>query len=278
MRIAVIQMVSGIDVESNLKRADALMSDAARSVVDAIFLPENFAALGHPAPVDIGESESYGAKPITSFLCEAARKNQCWIFGGTFPMRTRANGSNATDNRVRAASIVIDELGEVRARYDKVHMFDVDVDDAHKRYRESETFEHGDQVLVVDSPCGRVGLSVCYDIRFSELYLQLFKLGAQLFAIPSAFTVPTGKAHFHTLMRARAIESFGFTVAACQSGRHDSGRETYGHSMVVNPWGEILAEANSGEQVLIVDIDLEQVSEARAQMPVLQQRRLRLSD
>jgi predicted amidohydrolase len=274
MRVAVIQMVSSQDVATSLGRLTELTRDLATSNVDAIFLPENFAALGHPSPAEIGQHEIQGQGPIQDYLRELGSRTNSWIFAGTMPLGYRADGSTLDDGRVRAASLVLDGDGGIRSRYDKIHMFDVDVDDAHRHYRESDTFEHGDEIVSVTTPWGEVGLSVCYDLRFSELYLALAKRGVNMITAPSAFTVPTGQAHFATLMRARAIESFVFMVAACQGGSHDSGRETYGHSMVVNPWGEIIAEAATGEDVLVVDIDFAEVTAARSSLPVLQQRRL----
>lgn len=268
MRIAVIQMVSSAKVESSLSQAENLISDAKSAEVDAIFLPENFASLGNSAPREVAETEATKS-PIQSFLAESARHTNSWVFGGTVPLM-----GTHQDPRVKATSLVFDEQGSEVGRYDKIHMFDVDVADEHRHYRESDTFAHGDRLTLVQTPWAKVGLSVCYDIRFSELYLSLFKQGAEVFSIPSAFTVPTGEAHFKLLMRARAVESFAFTVAACQGGAHDSGRQTYGHSMVVNPWGEVIAKAGIGEDVLIVDLDLAEVERARAALPVLDQRRL----
>ncbi|MFT4677690.1 MAG: putative amidohydrolase [Candidatus Azotimanducaceae bacterium] len=274
MRIALIQMVSSHSVELSLDAAARLLTEVDDKAVDAIFLPENFAALGSDDPYQIGLRERDDSGPIRSFLREAARRAGCWIFAGTMPIANRPDGLPTAPGKVRAASLVFDQHGNEVSRYDKMHMFDVDVADKHGAYRESNSFEHGTDLNLVDSPCGRVGLSVCYDIRFSELYLCLFKQGAELFAIPSAFTEPTGEAHFELLMRARAVESFAYSVAACQGGVHDTGRRTYGHSMVVNPWGEIIAKADRGEAVITANIDLEELRRIRAKMPVLEQRRI----
>jgi nitrilase len=271
-RIALIQMVSSRHVETSLKALDNLLKDV--SGVDAIFLPENFPALGSDHPVNIGQAECSPNGPIRSFLVDAAQRAGCWIFAGTMPIAQRPDGSPTPNGKVRAASLVLDSDGNEVARYDKIHMFDVDVADNHGAYRESNTFEHGTDLVLVDSPCGRVGLSVCYDIRFPELYLSLFKQGAEIFTVPSAFTEVTGEAHFELLMRTRAVESFAFTIAACQGGVHDSGRRTHGQSMVVNPWGEVIAQAGKGECVLTAEIDLAEVESVRAKMPVLDQRRL----
>jgi nitrilase len=270
MRVAVLQMVSSAQVETNLRRTEALIAEAKASQVDAIFLPENFSALGNDNPAAAAEVSA----EVIRFLAESARNSGAWIFAGTTPSLERPDSTPVLSGRVRAASLVFDDEGGIVARYDKIHMFDVDVEDAHRAYRESNTFEHGESLELVSTPWAKVGLTVCYDIRFSEVYLALFKRGAEIFTVPSAFTVPTGQAHFETLMRARAIESFAFSIAACQGGSHDSGRETFGHSMVVNLWGEVLAQADTGEDVLVLDLDLREVHKARKNFPVLSQRRL----
>ena len=274
MRIALIQMVSSKQVDVSLSSAEMLMQEVDAGQVDAIFLPENFAALGSDDPYQIGLREQTDKGPVRAFLREAAIRANCWVFAGTLPIASRGDGSPTAAGKVRAASLVLDQTGAEVARYDKIHMFDVDVADNHGAYRESNTFEHGTELTIVDSPCGRVGLSVCYDLRFSELYLSLFKLGAEVLAVPSAFTETTGEAHFELLMRARAVESFAYSVAACQGGVHDSGRRTYGNSVVVNPWGDVIARAGRGEQVITADIDLVELKAVRAKMPVLNQRKL----
>jgi predicted amidohydrolase len=272
--VAVIQMVSSRHVDANIIRAEALMTEAADGGAKAVFLPENFAALGNSNLRAIGDREIDSAGPIRSFLSEMSRRLSCWVFAGTVPLATRPDGSVVEDGRVRAASLVYDGDGMEICRYDKIHMFDVDVDDSHGKYRESETFEPGTETLIVDSPVGRIGLTVCYDIRFPELYRRLFGKGADLFAVPSAFTTVTGEAHFKLLMQSRAVENSCFTVAACQGGEHDSGRKTYGHSMVVDPWGEVVGELGVGEGVLHCELDMEKQKKIRREMPFIQQRRL----
>ncbi len=279
-RIAVIQMVSGVDVGRNLTALSNLVATIDQEV-EAIFLPENFAALGHSNPREIGILEDSESGPIRCYLASLARKRACWIFAGTLPTIAHEVGSGnqielVDAPRVRAASLVFNELGEQVARYDKIHMFDVEVNDNHGRYMESETFEAGESLTYIDSPIGRVGLSVCYDIRFPELYRKLAIQGATSLTIPSAFTATTGAAHFKVLMRSRAIENFCFTIASCQGGDHESGRKTYGHSMVVDPWGTVLAEAGLGEDVLMVDLDFARLEEIRRNMPVHKQRKIPL--
>jgi len=271
--IALVQMVSSQFVDDNLLRVDALIREAAGSA-KFIFLPENFAALAAPNTYQIGEREEGLEPPIRSFLAALADELSCWIFAGTMPLARRANGEIPTGSRVRAASIVYNPDGVEIARYDKIHMFDVEVADSQRHYRESLTFEPGDELVVVPTPLGKIGLSVCYDIRFPELYRGLFAQGAECLLMPSAFTRVTGEAHFEVLMRARAIENVAYTIAACQGGVHDSGRETFGHSMVISPWGEVVAKLGLGEAILLADIDLDAVHRIRRDMPVHQQRRL----
>jgi nitrilase len=275
-RIAVVQMTSAMEVETNLVTATQLVQRAADQNVEAIFLPENFAALASEDPRAIGTSEETPLGPVRNHLSDLSREAGCWIFAGTLPTISRPDESLVGLPRVRAASFVYDQSGREVARYDKIHMFDVNVNDNHQHYLESATFEPGEDLVCLDSPLGLIGLSVCYDIRFPELYRRLFVQGAKSFAIPSAFTEVTGDAHFEILMRSRAIENFSFTIAACQGGVHNSGRKTYGHSMVVGPWGEIIAEAGNGEDVIVAELDFERLEEIRANMPVLEQRKLSL--
>lgn len=273
-RIALIQLVSSQHVEKNLPRVQSLIDEALADGAQSIFLPENFAALAHPNPHEIGLAESTREGPIRRFLSDTARSNSCWIFAGTCPVATSPSGEPVADNRVRAASLVIDPKGEEVARYDKIHMFDADVADNQKSYRESDTFEAGSDVVAVDTPMGRFGLTVCYDLRFPELYRELFLRDVDFVTAPSAFTTITGEEHFKLLMRARAVENCCFTIAACQGGSHDSGRETWGHSMVCNPWGEVVGELDTGEGILVVDIDLSIQAQLRKDMPFRRQLRL----
>ena len=273
-RIALLQMVSSREVPRNLDRLEALVREASRRDVCAMFLPENWGALANPGPREIGEAESKGTGPLRQAVASLAAETGCWIFAGTIPLATRADGSEVPGARVRAASIVFNGGGDQVKRYDKIHMFDVEVADQHRHYVESETFEPGDEAVCVDGPMGRVGLTVCYDIRFPELYRKLFAMGAVAFTVPSAFTRVTGAAHFEILMRSRAIENAAFTIAACQGGLHDSGRETFGNSMVVDPWGDVLCRADEGEEVLVVELDLARQAQIRRDMPVHSQRRV----
>lgn len=271
VKIAVVQMVSSFDFDINLKRADSLIREAAGNRVRAIFLPENFLIFANRNPRDFAESQSGEA---ISFVSNLAAELDCWIFAGTVPLATTTEGSNVEGNRVRAASLVFDQSGTQVGRYDKIHMFDVDVADNQKQYRESNAFESGTDIVDVKTPFGNFGLSVCYDIRFPEIYRQLRETEVRSFVIPSAFTCLTGEAHFEVLMRARAIEHFCFTIAACQGGHHDSGRDTYGNSMIVSPWGELLNRSGEGEAVICAELDYSEQDDIRKRMPVHSQRKI----
>ncbi len=273
-KIGVVQLVSSQDRSVNMARLESLIPEAAAQGARAIFLPENFGALAANDVRSLGDDEAGESRPLRRLLSDLAERCGCWIFAGTIPCSVRPDGGWVPGSRVRAASFVFDANGIEQARYDKIHMFDVDVADNQRRYEESSTFEPGESIEVVATPFGQVGLSVCYDIRFPELYRELFYRGAEVIAVPSAFTRPTGEAHFEVLLRARAIESFSFVVAACQGGEHDSGRQTYGHSMVVDPWGEVICRAGEGEAILYADIDVGVAAAARQKMPVLEQRRI----
>ncbi len=273
-RIAVIQMVSSTDVETNLERVDDLVARAASRDVEAVFLPENFAAFAHQDIRKVAFAETGTDGTVRQTMSRLAKRYHCWIFAGTIPMITRPDGSRVDEPRVRAASLVFDNEGLEVARYDKMHLFDVQVEDNQKKYSESMSFEAGDELVCTHSPIGLIGLTVCYDVRFPELYSRLRDQEVRSFAVPSAFTTVTGKAHFEILMRCRAVENFSWVIAACQGGRHDSGRETWGHSMVVSPWGEKIVEAGTGEDILVATIDLEEQDRIRADMPVHRQKRL----
>ncbi|MFT7688778.1 MAG: putative amidohydrolase [Candidatus Azotimanducaceae bacterium] len=269
--VGVVQMVSSQFFEKNLIAADSFIREAAGNNVKAVFLPENFLLFANPNPREFAEAEQVNAK---IFLSNLAAELKCWIFAGTLPMSYTSGGKSVLEPRVRAASLVFNDEGLEVARYDKIHMFDVDVADKQKRYRESDIFEAGDSLETVQTPFGRFGLTVCYDIRFPEVYQRLRDKDVQCFAIPSAFTKITGEAHFEVLMRARAVENFCFTIAACQGGTHDSGRETYGNSMVVNPWGETLCRASKGESIIYANLDYQMLEDARRNMPTHLQRKI----
>ncbi|MGV6397216.1 carbon-nitrogen hydrolase family protein [Pseudomonas caspiana] len=269
MSFAVIQMVSQSDVLGNLAQARQLLEQAATSGARLAVLPENFAAMGRRDVADIGRAEAHGHGPILPWLKLAARDLKLWIVAGTLPLPP----SDRPDGKVTACSLLIDEHGEHVARYDKLHLFDVDVADARGRYRESDDYAHGSNVVVADTPVGRLGLSVCYDLRFPELYSALREAGAELITAPSAFTAVTGAAHWDILIRARAIETQCYLLAAAQGGTHPGPRETYGHAAIIDPWGRVLAEQPQGEAVLLAERDIEEQASIRARMPVASHRR-----
>ena len=272
-RAAVIQMTSGTSVNDNLKTAFELLRAAVNDDAKLAVLPENFVLMGQReadkfACAEECSTSSSGGGPIQTWLAETARELKLWIVAGTMPIKV------PDDKRVAAACLVIDAQGERVGRYDKMHLFDVEVDDATGTYRESSTMAPGNQPIVVDTPVGRLGLAVCYDVRFPELFRYMSAQGAQLFSVPAAFTVPTGKAHWEVLLRARAVENLSFVLAAAQTGMHANGRETYGHSMIVDPWGEILSERAAEPGVVIAEIDLQRQAATRRRFPALSHRRL----
>src|SRR6516225_6064914 len=263
MKVAAIQMTSGPEVAENLEQARVLLEEAAARGARLAVLPENFAFMGVRDADKRAVAEPDGAGPAQDFLAATARRLHLWIVGGTVPLVAGADG------RVAAASVVYDSDGERAARYDKIHLFDVDIPGRAESYRESANVAPGSRPAVVDTPAGRLGLSVCYDVRFPELYRHLSAAGAQLLSIPSAFTAPTGRAHWETLLRARAIENLCYVIAPAQSGIHPSGRETYGDSMIVDFWGRILARVPRGRGCAVASIDLARQEEVRTSFPAL---------
>ncbi len=266
-RVAAIQMVSGPDVGANLRQARGLLHRAAAAGAQVALLPECFAAFGCDDLVAVGAAEFDGSGPIRRFLSEQARELELWIIAGSLPLPREAHG------KPFASCLVYDEQGRECARYDKVHLFDVDLPDGTRTYRESSDYAPGDSLAWIDTPVGRVGLSICYDLRFAELYLALREAGAQLLVVPSAFTAVTGAAHWEVLLRARAIETQCYILAANQGGRHPNGRETFGHSCLVDPWGRVVASLDSGPGLICETLDLDHLQQIREQMPVAAHRR-----
>ena len=272
--VAALQMTSGPDVAANLAAAAALL-DAARDAGAALaLLPENFSFLGRRDADKRAVAEVQGSGPVQDFLAATAARLGFWIIAGTQPIAAGAAGAaGATDGRVTNSCFVYDAAGACVARYDKIHLFDVDVPDKPgESYRESAHVAPGTQVVVVDTPVARVGLSVCYDVRFPELYRRLSAAGAELLVVPSAFTVPTGRAHWETLLRARAVENLSYVVAAAQSGVHPNGRETYGDSLIVDYWGRVLTRLPRGSGLVTAAIDREALARTRASFPALTHR------
>lgn len=267
-RVAAVQMTSGASVPANLAIVERCLREAAEAGAKLAVLPENVAFLGRRDVDKLAVAEPQGSGPIQAALSGYAREFGLWIVAGTLPLQS------ADPMRVAAASLVFDERGEIVARYDKIHLFDVLIPGKAEAYRESAHILAGDTVRVVDTPCGRLGLSVCYDIRFPELYRRMSAEGAEWFTVPAAFTVPTGEAHWETLLRARAIENLAAVVAAGQVGRHENGRATYGDSMIINHWGEIQSRRREGVGIVVADLDRDAQREARQAFPALQHRKL----
>lgn len=286
-KAAVIQMVSTASVETNLKAAGRLIDEAADAGASLVLLPENFAVLDGGPLGQFAEIEGDSGALLQKFLAGKAREHGIYLIAGTMPIKSRPRSLTTTasglsvpapdliaDGRVRPASLVYDPRGELAARYDKMHLFDVEVDDPQARYMESRSFEPGDTVVCVPTSLGRVGLSICYDLRFPELYRRLLESGAELLTVPSAFTRVTGEAHWEVLLRARAIENQCYVLAANQGGVHNATRETYGHSMIVDPWGRVLARVEKGEGIAVAPVDIAALHELRRKMPVQAHRRL----
>jgi nitrilase len=266
-KIAAVQMTSTTDVDANVEEAVRLIGVAADEGASVAVLPENFALMAGGREQLLAAGEDFGGGPIQEAMSNVAAARGIWVVAGTIPVR-------ASLERVRAACIVFDERGDVAARYDKIHLFDVVLPDG-ETHSESRLIEPGDDVVVVDTPAGRLGLSICYDLRFPELYRRLLDQGAEVFTIPAAFTAFTGGAHWEPLLRARAIENLVWVVAAAQVGRHAKGRETFGHSMVVDPWGVVVAERAEGPGVVTAEVDRARMVELRTQLPSIEHRRLR---
>jgi nitrilase len=274
-RVAAIQMVSGHDIEANLAEAERLLADAAEQGASVAVLPENFAVLATHQMIDCGRREAGPEPVIRAFLSEQARKLGLWIVGGSMPVAKRPDGSDL-DDRVRATCIVFDDQGKEVARYDKIHLFDAMVEDAHGQYRESDTFEPGEQVVTVDTPAGKLGLAICYDLRFPELFRLLREQEVDWICLPSAFTWQTGDAHWYPLIRARAIENQVWVVAPGQGGQNSERRRTYGHSLICDPWGRVVTEiGEDGPGLVTAELDSDQVANLRTRMPVWEHRRLK---
>ena len=272
--VAAVQMVSGPDREYNLIQAGQLITTAAEQGASLIVLPENFAHMGMAETDKLALREQPGQGPIQSFLSEQAKRHGLWLVGGTIPM------AGTTANRVRAACLVYDDLGRQVARYDKIHLFDVSLSETNESYRESDTIEPGNQLVVIDTPLGRMGIAVCYDLRFPEMFRTMGGTGLDLIVLPSAFTATTGQAHWEILLRARAIENLCYVVASAQGGHHANGRETFGNSMIVDPWGKVLdclaPGQPQGNGVVSATIDHTLLERLRRNFPALTHRRLDL--
>ncbi len=268
-RVAAIQMTSGHNVSSNLIAAKTLIAQAADSGAKLIVLPEMFAVMGLDQMDKVNAREKWGDGPIQEFLHHEAIQHNVWIVGGTIPIAVEEDA-----HQVHAACLVVNHQGEVVARYDKMHLFDVRLDATQEVYSESRTTTSGSQIIVIPTPFGKLGLAVCYDIRFPEMFRNMHELGVEVLALPAAFTFITGSVHWDILVRARAIENQIFVIAAAQTGVHPSGRRTYGYSMVVDPWGGVKASLPYEQGVVLADIDLDYLVKIRKEFPVLSHRKL----
>jgi deaminated glutathione amidase len=264
--VAAVQMTSAPDVAANLATAGTLLEQAAQEGARIALLPENFSFMGLRDADKRAVAEREGAGPVQDFLSRRSRELNLWIVAGTTPI------SETPGERVAAACLVYNDQGERVARYDKMHLFDVDIPGRDEKYRESSNIAPGSRLGLVPTPAGLLGLSVCYDMRFPELYRPMSAAGAQWFTVPAAFTVPTGRAHWEVLLRSRAIENLSFVVAAAQWGRHASGRETYGDSIIIDHWGTVLARLGSGQGVIVAQLDLAAQRAARQDFPALSHR------
>ena len=267
-KIAAIQMASGTNVSANLIEAAKQIAAAAKAGAKMVVLPESFAIMGFQDADQVKVAEEEGHGPIQEFLAEQAKKNKVWLVSGTIPIKSFLK------NKVYSACLVYNDRGEQVSRYNKVHLFDVHLEITKETYNESETLEAGNQVVVVDTPFGKVGIAICYDLRFPELFRQMVLQGAEILVVPSAFTAITGKAHWEVLLRARAIENLCYVIASAQGGYHVNGRETHGDSMVIDPWGTIINRLPQGSGYILGDIDIENVHKLRKNFPVLQHRKI----
>lgn len=265
LRVAVVQMVSSNKVDENLDRVSYALSKAHSAGCELVVLPENFAFMGLSDNDKLSIAEEAHQGPIQHFLSEQAGLRKLWLVAGTIPIRSQNSG------RVYARSLLYSPQGQVEALYDKMHLFDVKLSNT-ECYAESQSTVKGEAVVLADVQGAKLGLSVCYDLRFPELYRRLMQAGAQMFTIPSAFTKTTGQKHWEILLRARAIENQAFVLAANQGGQHTGGRETFGHSMIVGPDGDILAQTRLGEDLIVADLDFAKQDQLRQRFPCLTHR------
>lgn len=270
-RVAAIQMASGPRVDANLHEASRLIATAAAAGARLVVLPENVAIMGLDERDKLAHAEPDAGGPIQSLLADQAARHGVWLVAGTIPLR------GDDPDRARAACLVFDDRGSRVARYDKIHLFDVQVE-GEAAYAESATLEPGDAVVTVDTPFGCMGVAVCYDLRFPEMFRVMVDRGAEFFVLPSAFTERTGRAHWRPLLQARAIENLCSVVAAAQGGYHINGRETHGDSLVLDPWGGVQDSLSRGSGVVLGEIDRARIAGLRSRFPALAHRRLHCPD
>lgn len=268
MRAAIFQMTSGIDPAANGDAIAMMVARAKAEGADMLFTPEMAGYLDRDRSRAAATLRSEADDPVLAQVRDAAAKHGLWVHLGSLPLK-----DERSDGRWANRSFMIGADGAVRARYDKIHLFDVDLATG-ETWRESSLYGPGEHVVAVDTPWGRMGLSVCYDLRFPDLYRALTNAGATILLIPAAFTVPTGQAHWHILLRARAIEAGCFVIAAAQTGVHEDGRETYGHSLIVDPWGEVVLDMGGVGGLALAEIDVSRVEEVRGRVPAIANRRI----
>ncbi|MEI6333632.1 MAG: carbon-nitrogen hydrolase family protein [Methylococcaceae bacterium] len=265
-KCAAIQMASSPTISVNLQEAEKLIAAAATAGAKLVALPENFALMGNHETDKLKAKEVDGSGPIQDFLATVAKKYAVWVVGGTIPMATDDS------NKVRAACLIYNDQGERVGRYDKVHLFDVNVPGTQEVYRESDSIEPGTEPQIFDTPFGRLGVAVCYDLRFPEFFRKMSVQGVDILVVPSAFTAETGAAHWEVLLRARAVENLCYVIAPNQGGLHSNGRKTFGHSMIIDPWGIVLDCYKTGSGYVMAEIDPERLEKVRGAFPVLNHR------
>jgi nitrilase len=266
MKVAAIQLASGSKIKANLREAAKLISNASAEGAELIVLPENFGMIGNRQEDVLEQREAAGNGLMQDFLAQQSQKYGITLVGGSVPI--------ASEDSVRYRSaLLVYNKGECIARYDKIHLFDVSVPGSNEKYRESDVIEAGDSIVIVDTGTIKLGLAICYDLRFPEMFRLLQDKGAEVIVLPAAFTAVTGQAHWHALLKARAIENLCYIVASAQGGFHVNGRETYGHSLIIEPWGNILDEIATGSGFALADIRLDQQQQIRERFPVLTHRR-----
>jgi predicted amidohydrolase len=258
-RVAIAQMISSDNVMENLHQVEKLCLLAKNSEASLLILPENFAFMGKQETQKLALAEKMGDGPIQQRISNLASRHKLWVIAGTIPI-------NTDSARVSSSSMVFNDDGLCVAHYNKIHLFDVKISDS-ESYQESQTIEPGNDAVVVDTPVGKIGLSICYDLRFPELYHHLILKGAEILSIPSAFTAITGRAHWEILLCARAIENLAYVLAPNQGGKHANGRSTYGHSMIVEPWGKVVIEKQTGAGIIAADVDLARLRRLRKDFP-----------
>ncbi|MCK5898625.1 MAG: carbon-nitrogen hydrolase family protein [Methylococcales bacterium] len=264
---AAIQMASSPNVNANLLEAEKLIAKASKLGAKLVTLPENFAIMGMNEFDKVAHKEVQGRGVIQDFLANCSLKYKLWVIGGTIPLVAD------DETKIRAACLVFNDQGEMLARYDKAHLFDVIVPETGEKYFESNSIEAGNKPIIIESPFGKIGLGICYDLRFPEFFRYLAEHGAEILIAPAAFTAKTGEAHWEVLLRARAIENLCYVIAPNQGGFHVNGRQTFGHSMIIDPWGKILGCHKTGSGIVCAEINLAKLHKIRENFPVLSHKR-----